>query len=295
MSADLLPVPPRPFPRGLEWGDFPNLLVYSRHLSIGWQNRPEKKGGACFLVGHTTVTGGTKVVERFPYTDEGWARTWRFVMQRDKFLEGDLRKTLEARWSADHAAAELERLDSAALVNLPSVFFLGGYAENADLADGQPYDLRFLSDRLTISQHRSIEDALIELAYANVEVLDVGGPGVVSRFSREGQAGMTLAFGLLGAAIAYTDTKIQTFVRIQFAGGELNFLSTAMTPDALRIQLARPLGAIREAHAAGGSIESAQGSAAGAVAELSRLASLLDAGLLTRDEFDRLKARLLAG
>ena len=107
---------------------------------------------------------------------------------------------------------------------------------------------------------------------------------------------MTLAFGLIGAALAYSDTKIQTIVRIQAAGSELHFLCTTLTPDLLRIQLSRPLGAIRDAQASKPPAAAGPAEQAGAViGELSRLASLLEAGLLTREEFNRLKAELLAG
>jgi Short C-terminal domain len=299
-AADRVPgasssVPPRPVIKVGEWGDWPYLLVYSGHLSIGWQNHPEKKGGPRYLVGRTgTVTGGTKVVERFPFTEEGWGKAWRFLVRRDKALAEKIREELTVRAAAERARAELAQLDAAALVNLKAVIFLGGYAADMVLAAGQPYDLRFLSDRLVIRQHDQSE-ALAEVLYGEVEALDVGGPGSVNRLSRGQQVGMTLAFGLVGAALAYTDTKIQTIVRIQAADSEFHFLCTTTTPDALRVQLSRPLGAIRDARAAKPPASARlAGEAAAAVGELSRLASLLEAGLLTREEFDRLKAQLLA-
>jgi hypothetical protein len=299
-AADRVPrasssVPPRPVITVSEWGDFPHLLVYGRHLSIGWQNRPEKRGGQRYLVGRASkITGGTKVLERFPFTEEGWAKAWRFLVGRDKALAEQISKELTARAAAERARAELAQLDEAALVNLKAVIFLGGYAPETVLAAGQPYDLRFLSDRLVITRHDKTE-ALAGVPYGEVEALDVGGPGIVSRMSRGGQAGMTLAFGLVGAALAYTDTKVQTIVRIQAADSEFHFLCTTTTPDVLRVQLSRPLGAIRDARAAKPPATARlAGEAAAAVGELSRLASLLEAGLLTREEFDRLKAQLLA-
>ncbi len=61
---------------------------------------------------------------------------------------------------------------------------------------------------------------------------------------------MTVAFGFLGAALAYSDTKIQTIIRVGVPDGELYLLCSSTLPDALRIQLARPLGAIHSARAA---------------------------------------------
>ena len=299
-AADRVPgaassVPPRPVIMVGEWGDWPCLLFHSRHLSIGWQNRPKNKGGQRYLVGRESpVTGGTKVVELFPFTEEGWAKAWRFLVRRDKTLVEKIRTELSGRAAAERARAELGQLDAAALVNLKAVIFLGGYAAEMVFAAGQPYDLRFLSDQLTITQHGQTE-ALAAVPYEEVEALEVGGPGIVRGMSRGEQVGMTLAFGLVGAVLANTDTKIQTIVRIQAPDSELHFLCTTTTPDALRVQLSRPLGAVRDARAGKPPARAGlAGEAAAAVAELSRLASLLEAGLLTREEFDRLKAQLLA-
>jgi hypothetical protein len=294
-TGTLSTVPPAPVIKSDEWGDWPQLLIETRHLSIGWQKRPEKKGGACYLVGRTSaLPGGTKVVERFAFTPDGWAKAWRFLMRNDADLAGQIRAELTARAQAESARKALERLDESALVGLIAVAFLGGFAPENVFAVGHRYDVRFFGDRLAITGSRSTEP-LVEVPYHDVQVLEVGGPGVVSRMSREQQAGITLALGLVGAAIAFTDTKIQTMVRIQSPDSELHFLCTTMTPDALRVQLSRPLGAIRDAQDAKTRATSqSPGGAVAAVAELSRLASLLDSGHLTQEEFDRLKAQLLA-
>jgi Short C-terminal domain len=60
----------------------------------------------------------------------------------------------------------------------------------------------------------------------------------------------------------------------------------------LRIELSRPLVAIRDAQQARSAGDS--GSAASVGTELQKLADLLDRGLLSRDEFDQLKAKLIA-
>lgn len=288
--------PPKPVIKSAEWGYWAYLLIDAKHLSIGWQDRPAKKGGPCYLVGKTSkLLDGTKVVERFPFTDDGWAKAWRFLMRNDNALAGRIRKELALRAEAERARQELANLDASALVNLLAVTFLGGYAVEETLVAGQSYDLRFFSDRLAVTRKGQV-GTLKELPYEEIQALEVGGPGIVSRMSRGQQAGMTLAFGVLGAAVAYTDTKIQTLVRIQTLGSELHFLCSSITPDALRVQLSRPLGAIRGAD--GGQSPPGPHRAsepAAAIAELSRLASLLEAGLLTREEFDHLKAQLLAG
>jgi hypothetical protein len=93
-----------------------------------------------------------------------------------------------------------------------------------------------------------------------------------------------------------TQIKIKTVVRIQGTACELFMLYTQLEPDALRIELSRSLGAIREARSARADISALRESPkqGSLVDELSRLASMLNAGLLTREEFDHLKAKLIA-
>lgn len=302
------PVPPMPAIKSFEWGDWPCLLIDDRHMSVGWQNRAEKKGGPCYLVGRRIAfDAATKVVERFPFTEAGWSKAWRFLVRQDKTLAARIRKELADRVAAEKARVELAQLDEAALINVLAVTYVGGYSAEAggpetdsaalglSLTVGFLYDLRFLSDRLLITPPRST-DPLFDVPYSELEEFEVGGPGIVSRMSRQAQAGLAFLLGTTGAIIAWADTKIQTLIRIQAPGCELHFLCTTVPPDSLRVQLSRPLGAIRDARAGTGASGAQQAhKTAEAVGELSRLAGLLEAGLLTREEFDRLKAQLLAG
>ena len=64
VSGSISSVPPKPVIMTYEWGDWSQLLIDDRHLSIGWQDRPEKKGGPSYLVGRASFSGGTKVIER---------------------------------------------------------------------------------------------------------------------------------------------------------------------------------------------------------------------------------------
>jgi Short C-terminal domain len=286
--------PPMPVAAETEMGTWIFLVKYDKHPSIGWQHRLAAKGGPCFLVGKETVTGGLKVFERFPHTEEGWVQAWHFLVKLDNTLEGELRAKLAARSAADSARAAVKELDSRTQALVKSVVLLGGYLADEDMPVGKPYDLRFLNKRLLVTAAGSTEP-LIDIHYGDVEDLEIGGPGVVSRLSRGQQARMTVAFGLIGAALAYSDTKIQTVVRLRVPRGDLYFLDSATVPDALRIQLARPLGEIRQARAAEADSAGHASKAAGMVTELKELASMLEAGLITREEFDRLKTKLLAG
>jgi hypothetical protein len=88
-------------------------------------------------------------------------------------------------------------------------------------------------------------------------------------------------------------TTIRTVVRIQAAQCELFLLCTTAGPYALRIELSRALGAIREARS-GNTARTDDGPDTSVVDQLGKLAALLEGGLLTREEFDRMKAAVIA-
>jgi hypothetical protein len=90
-------------------------------------------------------------------------------------------------------------------------------------------------------------------------------------------------------------------VRFETDECELFVVGSRTEPDVLRMQLSPALWAIREAREAAGRPGPEDGpateapTAASVVDQLAKLASLLESGLLTREEFDRLKAGLLEG
>jgi anti-sigma factor RsiW len=55
----------------------PFPLVDGLPRMIGWQWKPASKGGPAFVLIKRGAMGSPKVVERFPLTQEGWARAWR--------------------------------------------------------------------------------------------------------------------------------------------------------------------------------------------------------------------------
>jgi hypothetical protein len=86
-------------------------------------------------------------------------------------------------------------------------------------------------------------------------------------------------------------------VRIRATDCELFLLHTRATPEQLRINMSRPLAAIRAARTPSLPVEHKNREPAkppSPVEQLTKLASMLESGLLTREEFNRLKARLHA-
>ncbi len=199
-----------------------------------------------------------------------------------------------ARLSA--GSRELQELDALSLASLREVAYLGGYVPGAGIFPGERYDARFLEDRLVVVPCRQA-DVLTEVPYSEVEDVDIGGPGLVRTGGGFGAAGavegMAIAAVLNGLT---TRTSIKTVVRIQGTACELFLLHTTATPEQLRIELSRSLGAIRSAPAslpAGRSQHQAAATSASPVEELTRLAAMLETGLLTREEFNQTKAKLL--
>jgi Short C-terminal domain len=299
----LAAVPPTPVVKQEEiWFDSPFTLVKDGRYTLGWQRWPVKKGGPGFVTLRRNALGNLKIVERYPLTDAGWAQAWRAFVELDPLTAQQVLDVLARRAQADTGHAERARLEASSLAFLPEVIFLGGYIRGTDLAAGTPYDLRFLAERLIVHPRGRLE-ALAEIPYGSVEAVDIDGPGLVKSGGGFVGGGFGVAGAAEGMAIAAvlnaltTRTTIKTVVRVQASGAELFVLNTTVTPEALRISLSRALGAIREAQASATNLApTPQNSGTGSVIdELSRLAGLLDSGLLTREEFDRLKAKLIAG
>jgi hypothetical protein len=210
--------------------------------------------------------------------------------------------------AADRAAARSSRikLDAISLSYLPGLIFLGGHMPGPGLTAGAAYDLRFLENRLSVFLNRPWEwrtaGALVEISYSDVEAFDIGGPGLVKSgggffgggFGAVGAVEGMVVATLLNALTVHTEIK--TIVRVQGPDLELFLLHTKTEPEALRIELSRPLAAIRLARSARPGIAESRDPAMRAplIEELGKLAAMLDNNLLTREEFDQLKAKLIA-
>jgi hypothetical protein len=300
----------------------PYPLQDGASLTLGWQWRTERKGGPAFALISRNLVGAYKIREAFPLTEEGWAQAWDLLVALSPGRAAGARQVLAERAVADRArqeeageTPELIALDVESLAPVRGVTLLGGYAPEVDMLVGHQYDIRFREERLAVYRHRR-PDLVIELPYAGIEAVDIGGPGLVSSgpFQGRGFGAIVALEGLAAAAVLSmltTRTAIKTVIRVQAATAELFLLYTRQTPQDLRIYLSRPLAEIRAARAAAHSAASAAahsaasrptpgpaGGAAGAAAQvenLARLAAMLESGLLTRAEFDTLKANLLRG
>lgn len=272
--------------------------------TVGWQFRPQHRGGPVFVLLGRGPLGVQKVVERFPLTETGWAKMWRTLEKQDPQAAGKIRERLLERererrkldqWLG--TVPEIAELDLRSLACLHQVTLVGGYAEDAAMVIGELYDARFLEDRFAMFAAYSWEPCA-EVPYSQVEHVEIGGPGLVKTGGGFVGGGFGAVGALEGMAIASilnaltTRTSITTIIRIQGTACEFFLLHTRSTPEKLRIEMSRALGAIRTARA--GTVQEAlPAQPMSPVQELAKLAEMLQAGLLTREEFDRLKTRLL--
>ena len=261
---------------------------------VGWELR-DRKGDAAFAVIRCTVFDDLKVIERFPLTEDGWRQTWQDLVKIDAAAAKRAQPLLAEQASRARASADLAELEAATIGYLRDLVFLGGHAPESEMAVRGSYDLRFLADHLAIFPcHRT--NVLVQVPYRDVEVVDIGGPGLVKSGGRFVGGGFGVAGTVEGMAIAAvlnaltTQTKIKTVIRVQATECELFLLCSYAERETLRIELSRALGAIRQTRA--GIADDRP--AASVIDQLGKLAVMLESGLLTREEFDRMKAALIA-
>jgi hypothetical protein len=251
------------------------------------------------IVRRTAFLDSLKVVETFPLTEDGWARAWQSLARQNPDAIPRILAKLEAREAAGARSQAASELAARTFITLHEVAYLGGYIPEPVITAGERYDVRFLENQLAVFACRRA-DALAEVPYGQVEHVEIGGPGLVKSGGGFVGGGFGTTGAIEGMAIAAvlnaltTRTSIKTVVRIQGTDCELFFLHTRVTPEQLRIEMSRPLGAIRSARAAAGETrQEARAVSPSPAEELSKLAELLEKGLLTREEFDLMKAKLL--
>jgi len=313
-APDLTTVPARPViePREMSTGG-PVVLEQAANASwkhaLGWEDRPERRGGPCFIIVKATFTS-FRVIQRFPMTDAGWRQTWKVLVGLDRDGAAKALEVLADRADAAVRKAELARLAAQTIGVLADARYIPGTGELPGIASGSRISVRFVADRVVFISSATVPRVLAGFSYPDVVTVEVGGPGRIQRWTTGQQLALGMAFGIEAEILATAATRIKTVVRLETTKCELFLVVTNTEPDVLRMQLSPALWAIREAReqagqpapddgpasAAGAAGEaSAAGRAASVVDQLAKLAGLLESGLLTREEFDRLKGGLLEG
>jgi hypothetical protein len=281
--------------------DYPYPLLDGFSPTVGWVFRSQRKGGPIFVILRRAGLGSFKVVESFPLTEGGWAAAWQSLVRQSPAAVPQVLGALEAREAAVARTQAGQELDARTLITLRGVAYLGGHVPGSAITAGEQYDVRFLDDRLAVFAYLRA-DVLAEVPYGQVEQVEIGGPGLVKTGGGFVGGGFGVTGAIEGMAIAAVlngltaRTSIKTIVRIQGTDCELFLLYTRATPDQLRIGMSRTLSVIRSARATEVAGEIPQGARAvfsSPVEELTKLAGMLEKGLLTHEEFDLMKAKLI--
>jgi hypothetical protein len=327
-AAELAVVPAMPVVPKVDLYSAPHLLAdHGIRHSLGWQDH--RKAGPSFVVASLNPLGGVKVTDRFPLTEEGWADAWRTLADLDPAAAAVVAKRLAALAALQDAAVALDALAEESMRTLPHVRFSGGSGATR-LISGQDYDVRFLSDRVSVCPSRSAT-AAAEIAYPDVEAVEAsttnsGRPtsefiiliavcGVVLAMLGLFVLGLVgLIFGavtggMIGAAIGSASGTAETTIRIKGGGNEYYFVLSGKRAEAVKIALSEPLRVIEIARPASAPAptfpapasswptppEPAEVTSESVPDQLTKLASLLQQDLITRAEFEQLKADVIAG
>jgi hypothetical protein len=308
-SAPSMPsVPPHQLYRGT-----PFILVDGLRHSLGWQD--VRRAGPRFVVTARSSVGTIKVLQRFPLSEQGWEEAWRLLSRLDASAAAAIEARLTELEAGRRAAEALAALAARSSCYLPSVTFDGG-SDSGPLAKGQRYDLRFQDDRILVCTPYSAH-AFVELPYADVEDVEVSGAAsqpasvMLGWISGLGLVGALFGFlilrvpglllgavvlGLVGGLIAAATSKNETIVRVRGRAAEFQFLDQFKGADEVRRALSEPLMAIRKTNVAPTERPNEPGGPTpdSVADQLSKLSSLLHQGLITRDEFEHLKAKVIA-
>ncbi|MEV4313449.1 SHOCT domain-containing protein [Actinocrispum sp. NPDC049592] len=315
-------IPPYP---ALGLPELGNLLSYSDpngKYYVFCRDRPAKKGGPGLVVARNSSLGFEKIVsDYFPLTEAGWLGVWRTLAaldprEFDRCRKNVARNAARYQLRSDDQKLRLELEQNTRLLLSESIF-LGGYTPAADLTLKSAYDLRFMTDSLTVFAVGTTH-TLGRLNYDTFTNIQITGPGVTQSTNpfadsagkiigtaiRATQTGISdnilnAAESVISAGLKAAGTRsvVKTVLSMRTTDSELFFLHTKTEPGQLRIDLSPVLGRIREVLAStAANSPSPQGpDATSIIAQLKDASMLLEQGLLTRDEFDRLKSRLLSG
>jgi hypothetical protein len=112
----------------------PYPLIDGISPTIGWQFRPQAKGGPAFMIIRRSGLGSLKAAESFPLTEDGWASAWRSLVAQNpaaapKVLAVLAAREAEAARLSPQGSGEVAELDALSLAILRDVAYLGGLSQ----------------------------------------------------------------------------------------------------------------------------------------------------------------------
>jgi len=258
------------------WRGTPCLFARSgQRYTVGWVDT--KKDGPCFVVASTAgVMGSARVLDRFPLTEDGWARAWAALVKLDAGAAQEVGKEVQERLAARTAAiAGKERQ-----AQLYEIFVSAGPA-----ATFQSLGVQVLSGQgmvYSIGHHypatkTNTSQLLGPLAGAEAMVTDG------AQAWSPGRA-MFLPIGLAGLA-----TKTKADVAIVFADGTVNTVPLDGNNAVRKAQKQ----VVQFNALAGASAHKAAETATDPAVKLRKLRELRNADLLSQEEYETKRAEVI--
>lgn len=172
---------------------------------------------------------------------------------------------------------------------------LGGHGDLAPVP-GESWKVVFRPEELMLRK-KGREDICV--SYRDIVAIEIGGPGA----QHSGGGFIGGGFGLAGAAsgmligaalnMLTTHTTVDTVICLQTDSAEIFLHTKESTPDDLRMRLSAVFGVLRGQEAAREPTAPAPRTP-DAIDQLTKLADLLEKGLISQEEFAKLKGSLLA-
>jgi Short C-terminal domain len=262
-------------PAGTIYRHSPDLVTNLVRHSVGWMD--SRKDGPCFVVVRISSWATYKVLDRFPLTEEGWARAWTALLGLDSDAARKVREVLEKTAGADAArTAERERQASTyeAFVRARKVTVFRSLGVQVLVGDDKVYTIGSHDDTRKLNDSR----VLGQLAEARAMVTDGAqawspGRAMFLPISFAGLATKTQA----DAAIVFPDGTVHVVAlngnsevrEAQKQVVQFNALADACTPMTTEIS-------------------------SDPATRLRKLQELRDAGLLTEEEYGTKRAQVIA-
>ena len=217
----------------------------------------------------------------YPSSSEGWAEAWSEWRRREPLESLKVQREL--------ADAHSLRLVGGLLASVRSCTYLGGFG--TELIDGVEYLLAFTDEGLEVRQAGAV---ICKTPFGLIRAFEITGRGEM----RSGGGFFGGGFGLTAAAEGMliasalnkwtTKTHMETLIRVEAEGCELFFHHGLQTPQALRMNLSRPIARLADAPSKDkltGVFDLAD--------QLTKLGDLHEQGVLSDGEFVAAKTRLI--
>jgi hypothetical protein len=303
-----------------------DIIVRGQKLSLWWDQRSPSQVPRLLIRKYGSVVG-SKIVAKYPLSEEGWRGAWEFLVREDTATAIELKSRLEVATPGARRERE-ERGLSIGQLDRPSTV-VGGYGSTAAGSTspvrtlhraftvvggygwapraGTQVSVALGLDRLVIAP-LPMASPLV-LSYDDLLAFEFlggartkGGGYVGGGFGLKGAVeGMVVASILNGLT---TKTKVNGFVRVSGREGEAVLHVPNCMPADLRSMFAPAVNAIaarrldvqvQAPSAEAGSSEALPHAETDISTKLERLAALHNAGQLTDEEFAAAKRVLLAG